>query len=125
MKRMTSMVVLSVFALCAASAFAQANQVATFQVQGLTPANEMQIENTLRSVPGVAQVKASSVVGAVVVVYDPAKAQSEALLNAVSAAGFLAKMADEKFQCPQCSAKYAEMGDCIVCSVPLEPIQKS
>ena len=112
-------------ALGAVTVLAQANQVVTLQVQGLSAGQEMKIENALSSIPGVAQVKASSAIGAVVVVYDPVKAQSDAFINAIQSAGFVAKLAKANYQCPHCSAKFAKVGKCIVCDVPLEPIKKT
>ncbi len=125
MKRVTAGVGFVALALSAATVVAQANQVVTLQVQGLSAGQEMKIENALSSIPGVAQVKASSAIGAVVVVYDPAKAETETFVNAVQRAGFLAKLAGANYRCPHCGAKFAENGNCIICDIPLEPVQKS
>ena len=109
-------------ALVAPAAAVEGQQGVTLLVQGMSAGTEMKIEGIRRNIPGVAQVKASSVVVAVVVVYDPARAKTEEFIDAVQQAGLIAKLADARYRCPQCKATYSKDGKCIVCNVVLEPI---
>lgn len=99
----------------------EGNQVATLQVPGMTPAAKVRVEKTLQALPGVAAVKASTEIQAVVVVYDPMKVQTEQLIDAVKQAGFLATFAKANYRCSKCAATYEKDGRCVVDGAALEP----
>lgn len=123
----TLSVILAVLLLASPVVPAQAiegNQVTTLQVPGMTPGTQVRVEKTLQALPGVAQVKASAEIKAVVVVYDPMKVQSEQLIDAVKQAGFLATFAKANYRCPKCKASYEKKGSCIVDGAALEPVVK-
>lgn len=100
----------------------EGSQVTTLQVPGMTSATQVRVEKILQALPGVAAVKASAEIKAVVVVYDPMKVQSEQLINAIKQAGFLATFAKANYRCPKCKAGYEKKGRCIVDGAALEPV---
>ena len=121
----TLSVILAVLLLVSPVIPAQAvegNQVTTLQVPGITPATQVRVEKILQALPGVAGVKASAEIKAVVVVYDPMKVQSEQLINAIKQAGFLATFAKANYRCPKCKAGYEKKGRCIVDGTALESV---
>ncbi len=129
MKKLVSLVIFSTIVLSVLPV-AQAEQqvatrVATLQIPGLTAAKEAKVEQTLKVIPGVFQVKASSSIQGAVIVYDPLKVQKDQFIQRVKDAGYLASFAKANYRCPHCKATYERNGKCIVCDIPLEPIPKS
>ena len=129
MKRTISLLVIFLFALSAvpltfAERAAPANKVITLQISGMAPGASSKAEAIIRQLPGVAQVKASEEMGAMVIIYDPLKVKTEEFTAAMRQAGYLASFAKANYSCPKCKATYHRNGRCLICDVPLEEIKK-
>lgn len=129
MKKVAGLLVLLAVGICFSqvSWAEQAQQnVATLQVQGMVSAEDQAaVEEAIKNIPGVWQVKTSLDFEAAVVVYDPIRAKLQSFMDAVEDSGYLATLAQANFQCPKCTAHYEKDGQCIVCDIPLEPVGRS
>lgn len=94
----------------------------TLSVQGMGPGAGATVKKALETLPGVLQVVVSEEAGVAVVVYDPARIQSDEFTRAVEASGYLATFAKADYRCPTCPATYAEAGRCLVDGTELEAV---
>ncbi|MCM8794512.1 MAG: heavy-metal-associated domain-containing protein [Candidatus Omnitrophica bacterium] len=125
MKQLAVWVVLGFFLFTGSplSAVEPPAQVTTLRIPGMTtPEDAVAMEETLKELPGVSAVKASTEIESVVIVYDPAQTSAEQFIETVTESGYLATFAAANFKCPHCGATYSDDGQCIVCEVPLEPV---
>ena len=103
---------------------AETPAVTTLQIEGIKPGSGQQLENLLKALPGVSQVKVSEELGIAVVVHDPVQSKLDDFTKAMRASGHLASQAKANFHCTHCPATYAKDGTCIVCGSELEPISQ-